>query len=82
MEGITTAFDQLVELLVGGITKLGTGIGTGVNQFVQDTFLVVGENGAIEGLSAFGSMVGVFGGIALAVGLTTLVFTWLRSLGN
>lgn len=82
MEGITNAFQELIELLVGGIGDLGAGIGTGVNQFVQDAFLVVSDTGAIEGLSAMGAMVGVFGGVSLAIGLTTLVFNWLRSLGN
>lgn len=73
--------NELIELMVGGITQLSTGIGEGVNQFVQDVFLEVGANG-IEGLSVAGGIVGVFAGISLAVGITTLVFNWLRSLGN
>lgn len=73
---------EFIQLLVSGITELGAGIGAGVNNFVQDLFLEVGESGAIEGLSTFGGVAAIFGGIGLAVGLTTLIFNWIRSLGN
>lgn len=73
---------EFIELLVSGITELGSGIGAGVNNFVQDLFLRVGENGTVEGLSTFGGVAAIFGGIGLAVGLTTLIFNWIRSLGN
>lgn len=73
---------EFIQLLVSGITELGKGIGTGVNGFVQDLFLKVNETGAVEGLSTFGAVVAIFGGISLAVGLTTLIFNWIRSLGN
>lgn len=73
---------EFIQLLVSGITELGAGIGSGVNNFVQDLFLEVGESGAIEGLSTFGGVAAIFGGIGLAVGLTTLIFNWIRSLGN
>lgn len=82
MEGIENVLDQLIGLMVGGVDRLATGVGTGINGFVQDVFLQVSESGAIEGLSVAGGMVGVFAGVSLAVGLTTFVFTWLRSLGN
>lgn len=82
MEGIENVLAQLIELMVGGIEGLATGIGQGINGFVQDVFLQVTETGAIEGLSVAGGMVGVFAGVSLAVGLTTFVFSWLRSLGN
>lgn len=73
---------EFIQYLVGGITELGSGIGSGVNQFVTDLFLKTGEAGAVEGLSTFGGVAAVFGGIGLAVGLTTLIFNWIRSLGN
>lgn len=73
---------EFIQLLVSGITELGSGIGTGVNQFVQDLFLKVDAQGAVEGLSVFGGVVAIFGGVGLAVGLTTLIFNWIRSLGN
>ncbi len=79
MGAILTDF---IELLVGGITELAAGIGAGVNGYVQDLFLEVSDQGAITGLSTFGGVVAIFGGISLAVGLTTLIFNWIRSIGN
>lgn len=73
---------EFVEILVGGISGIASGIGDGVNGFVTDLFLTVGTGGEIEGLSTFGGVVAVFGGVALAIGLTTLVFNWIRSIGN
>lgn len=73
---------EFIQLLVSGITELGKGIGSGVNNFVQDLFLKVNETGAVQGLSTFGGVAAIFGGISLAVGLTTLIFNWIRSLGN
>lgn len=79
MSAILTEF---IKLLVGGITELATGIGSGVNGFVKDLFLVTGTDGAVTGLSTFGGVVAIFGGIALATGITTLIFNWIRSIGN
>lgn len=73
---------EFIQLLVGGIKNLATGVGSGVNGFVKDLFLEVDSTGAISGLSTFGGIVAIFGGIALAVGITTLIFNWVRSIGN
>lgn len=73
---------DFIQLLVGGIKDLATGIGSGVNGFVKDLFLELDAQGAITGLSPFGGIVAIFGGIALAVGITTLIFYWIRSIGN
>lgn len=73
---------EFIQLLVGGIKDLATGVGSGVNGFVKDLFLEVDSAGAISGLSTFGGIVAIFGGIALAVGITTLIFNWIRSIGN
>lgn len=79
MASILTEF---IKLLVGGISELAKGIGTGVNGFVKDLLLEADAQGAITGLSTFGGVVAIFGGIALAVGITTLIFNWIRSIGN
>lgn len=73
---------EFIQLLVGGIKDLATGVGSGVNGFVKDLFLEVDSTGVISGLSTFGGIVAIFGGIALAVGITTLIFNWIRSIGN
>lgn len=73
--------NQIVELLVGGITGMATGLGRGINQYVSDLFIVTSEGGVMS-LSSFGGMVAIFGGIALAVGITRRIFNWLISLGG
>lgn len=67
---------EIVEILVGGISGLAQGIGAGLNEMVTSLFLT-----AENKLSTFGGVVAIFGGIALAVGLTTLVTKWIMSLG-
>lgn len=79
---MTTILTEFIQLLVGGISELAKGIGTGVNGFVKDLFLVTDAQGAITGLSTFGGVIAIFGGIALATGITTLIFNWIRSIGN
>lgn len=75
---------EIVEILVAGITQLGTGIGSGVANFVQSlafTTTGTGEN-AVTSMSVFFVLIVVFAGVALAIGLTTKLFNWLSSLGN
>lgn len=79
---MSSVLKEFIQLLVSGISELATGIGSGVNGFVTDLFLKTGDNGAITGLSTFGGVVAIFGGIALATGITTLIFNWVRSIGN
>lgn len=61
---------------------MATGIGSGLNEAVTKMFLTVDAQGAVTGLSNMGGLTAVFGGIALAVGLTTLVFHWVTSIGK
>lgn len=70
---------EIVEILVSGISGLAQGIGSGLNDMATSLFLT-GEGDA-QKLSTFGGIVAIFGGIALAVGLTTLVTKWIMSLG-
>lgn len=79
---MSAVLTEFIGLLAGGLSALAGGIGSGIQQYVTDLFLKTGENGSITGLSTFGGVVGIFGGIALAVGLTTLIFNWVRSIGN
>lgn len=70
---------EIVSLLTGGITGMATGIGSGVQSLVTNLF--VDTSGNTQTLSVFGSVVAIFGGIALAVGLSRLIFNWIQSLG-
>lgn len=74
---------EIVNILVGGITGMAEGIGSGLNQMATSLFITTTGEGAsaTQTLSTFGGIVAIFGGIALAVGLTTLVTKWIMSLG-
>lgn len=76
MSGILT---EIISLLVGGITGMATGIGQGVNELVTKIF--IDTTGNTQALSVFGGLVAVFGGIALAVGLSRWAMNFLTSLG-
>lgn len=79
MVGVLQSF---VELLVGGIESLATGIASGVSKMATALFLETSEQGAVTGLSVYGGIVAIFAGVALAIAITTRVFTWITSLGN
>lgn len=72
---------MFLEILVGGITTVATGIAEGVNTYVMGLFFVTAE-GVITGLSPFGIILAIFASIALALGLTSLLFQFIKSLGN
>ena len=76
---MTAILTEICSLLVGGITSIAQGIGTGLNSLVTDLFVVT--NGDTTSLSVFGSVVAIFGGIALAIGLSKFVTKWIASLG-
>lgn len=71
--------EAIVELLGGGISGMATAIGSGVQDIV--TNLAVTGTGSTATISTFVAFVAIFGGIGLAVGLTTKLFMWIRSLG-
>lgn len=75
----TTILGEIVDILVGGLTGMASGIGQGLNAMVQDLFITTTEG--VSSLSTFGVVVVIFAGISLAVGLTTLVTKWIMSLG-
>lgn len=73
--------NDFIDLLVGGIQEMAQGIGSGLNTAFTEMFLET-NNGAITGLSTFGGVVAVMAGIALAIGLTRLVFLFITNLGK
>lgn len=75
---------DIIEIIVGGITEMASGIGSGVSALAEGIFVT---SSVVEGvtkysLTTFGGLVCVFAGIALAVGLGRFVLTWVRTLGN
>lgn len=80
--GFGAVLGDFIELLVGGLKSMGEGIGEGVNDYVANLFFTLDSSGNVNGLSIFGGTVAIFGGVALAIGLGTLIFHWVRSIGN
>lgn len=77
------ALTEFVQLMVGAISDLATGIAGGVSAMAQALFLETdATTHAVTGLSVFGGVVGIFAGIALAVGITTKVYIWVTQLGR
>lgn len=75
---------EIISLLVGGITGIAQGIGQGVSTLAQSIFLQTTGTGAdaVTTLSTFGVFVAIFAGISLAIGLSTKIFMWLSTLGG
>ena len=80
---MAAALQEFVQILVGGISNLASGIAQGVSSMAQELFLETdATTHAVTGLSVFGGIVAIFAGLALAVGITTRVYTWIVSLGK
>lgn len=74
---------EIVDILVGGLTNMASGIASGLNKMATSLFVTGdGTSSSPYQLSVFGGIVAIFAGIALAVGLTTLVTKWIMSLGG
>lgn len=74
---MTAILEQIISILVAGITGIATGVGQGLTTLAQNLFLGT-EPGS---LSVFGGLVVVFAGISLALGLCRWVVDWITSLG-
>lgn len=74
---------DIIEILFGGITQTASAIGTGLSELASSVFLTTTGTGseAVTTLSTFGTLIVVFAGISLAIGLSKFVVGWLTSLG-
>ena len=80
---MASVLQEFVQILVSGIVSLAEGIAAGIVAMAKALFLETNATtGAVEGLSVFGGIVGIFAGLALAISITTRVYTWVTSLGN
>ncbi len=79
----TQIMQSVIEILVGGITQVAQGIGSGLSTLAQSVFLVTTGEGASAKteLSTFGVLIVVFAGISLAIGLSRWVVNFVASLG-
>lgn len=74
---------QIISILVGGIVQLAEGIGAGLTALVENIFVNgTGTESDPYTLTAFGGLIVVFAGIALAIGLSRFVMNFVTSLGN
>ena len=73
----------IIEILVGGISGVATGIGQGLSTLAQSIFLqTTGEGASAQtSLSTFGVLIIIFAGISLAIGLSRWVVNFIASLG-
>lgn len=78
---MTTILSEIISLMVGGITGIAEGIGQGLSTLATQVFLS-GTSESGYTLSVFGSLVAIFAGISLAIGLSRLVVRWVSSLGG
>jgi len=74
---MSTLLQEIISILVGGISGMAQGIGEGLSTLVQKIFLNSDGN-----LSTYGGVIIVFAGISLAVGLSRFVVNWVSSLGR
>lgn len=75
---------DIIDLLTGGLVRMGEALGGGVNAIVTNLFVTTVGSGstATSTLSVFGIVTCIFGGIALAIGLGRRFVMWIQSLGN
>lgn len=80
----TQIMQSIIEILVGGITQVAQGIGSGLSTLAQSVFLQTTGEGAqaTTTLSTFGVLIVVFAGISLAIGLSRWVVNFVASLGS
>lgn len=67
---------EIISILISGISGIASGIGSGLSTLCTSIFL-----GADGGLSVFGSLIVIFAGISLAIGLSRWVVNFVSSLG-
>lgn len=76
----TAIVEQIVQILTAGITNIASAVGQGLSTLAQNVFLTgTGEN---QTLSVFGTLVVVFAGISLCIGLCKLAVMWISTLGG
>lgn len=82
-----SVLSEFVQILVGAIEDLAVGVAGGVAKMASALFLETSTDSTtgavtVTGLSIYGGIVAIFAGLALAIAITTRVFTWITSLGN
>ena len=79
MEG-TAIVSAIIEILLAGLTQMGTGIGQALSGMV--TSIMFSGDGTSQTLSVFAVVLFVFGAISLAFSLTRWVLGFVTSFSN
>lgn len=80
---MSAVLQEIMTLLVSGISQLATGIGNGLKSLVEAIFLTgEGTQASPYALSTFGGVIVIFAGVALAFGISRWVMNFVTSLGN
>lgn len=74
-----TILTEIIGILVGGITGVAEGVGSGLQALATSIFLE--GTGETQSLSVMGTLIVVFAGISLALGLSRWVLNFVTSLG-
>ena len=67
-----SVLSEIIDIMVSAIGDLGSGIASGATETLSALFL--DTTGSTTKLSVFGGVVAIFAGIALATGVTRLVW--------
>lgn len=80
----STILTEIVTLLTGALTSLGSAIGSALSGLTKSVFLeeVTSGGTTTTQLSTFGVVIVVFGAISLAFGVSRLVVSWISSFGG
>lgn len=70
---------EIIGILVGGISGVADGLGQGLSTLASSIFL--SGSGETQSLSVMGTLIVVFAGISLALGLARWVLNFVTSLG-
>lgn len=80
---MTALLNQIIGILVGGISGIASGIGEGLQTLVTNIFVSgAGTTDSPYTLTVFGGLIIVFAGISLAIGLCRFVMNFVSSFGN
>ena len=70
---------EIISILTGGIVGVAEGVGSGLQSLATNIFL--DGTGETQTLSVMGTLIVVFAGIGLAIGLSKFVLHWVSTLG-
>ncbi len=78
---MSAVLTEIINLLTSGLSTYAKAFGQSLADAVEAIFIVKSEAGAMS-LSTTGGVIVIFAGLALAIGLTKLVFNWIVTLGG